>query len=332
MSEIRGRFLQSVQKRWFLVVLAALLFGGSYAHAQLKPVADAIPRSFVVASVMFVMAASLEVAQIEAAWRNPRAAFLATTVNLVFLPLAAWIVSRPLPSDLAAGILVAACVPCTLASAALWTRRAGGNDAIALFVTLVTNLACCVTMPFSLWLLTGASGGQLSFVQMALKLAELVAVPILAAQAMRRLAGVAAWVKRWKGPLGVYSQVGILSIVLTGAVSCGERLEGLTAAGTQLVGFTAICVVLVAALHWAAWLVGARLALHWRLERPDAIAVAFAGSQKTLMVGLAIAVEWGGLAVLPMMAFHTVQLLIDTILADRLRDGGLLPGQRAQGG
>jgi sodium/bile acid cotransporter 7 len=57
------------------------------------------------------------------------------------------------------------------------------------------------------------------------------------------------------------------------------------------------------------------------LPRKDQAAVAFAGSQKTLMIGLAIAVEFGGLAVLPMMAYHVGQLLVDTLLADRLRAG-----------
>jgi hypothetical protein len=37
------------------------------------------------------------------------------------------------------------------------------------------------------------------------------------------------------------------------------------------------------------------------------------------MVGLAIAIDFGGLAVLPMVAYHIEQLLIDTVLADRLR-------------
>ena len=49
----------------------------------------------------------------------------------------------------------------------------------------------------------------------------------------------------------------------------------------------------------------------------EQLAVAFAGSQKTLMVGLAIALPFGGLTVLPMLVFHIEQLLIDTLLADR---------------
>ncbi len=37
------------------------------------------------------------------------------------------------------------------------------------------------------------------------------------------------------------------------------------------------------------------------------------------MVGLAVALDFGGLAVLPLIAYHAIQLLVDTVLADRYR-------------
>jgi sodium/bile acid cotransporter 7 len=58
------------------------------------------------------------------------------------------------------------------------------------------------------------------------------------------------------------------------------------------------------------------------LERRDRIAVGFAASQKTLPVGLVL---WSGyyqadypLAVLPLVVYHAGQLLVDTLIADRL--------------
>ena len=48
----------------------------------------------------------------------------------------------------------------------------------------------------------------------------------------------------------------------------------------------------------------------------DAIAVAFSGSQKTLMVGAYIALAVGPLAILPMVAYHAAQLIVDTLVAD----------------
>jgi len=57
------------------------------------------------------------------------------------------------------------------------------------------------------------------------------------------------------------------------------------------------------------------------LPRADRIAVGFGGSQKTLMIGLHIATTYyGGLAMLPMITYHIAQLLLDTLIADWLRE------------
>ena len=76
-------------------------------------------------------------------------------------------------------------------------------------------------------------------------------------------------------------------------------------------------MVLVAGVHLAAWFVGYLLGGGCGYSESDRLAIAFAGSQKTLMVGLAIALEFGGLAILPMLAYHVEQLLLDTVLAGR---------------
>ena len=50
------------------------------------------------------------------------------------------------------------------------------------------------------------------------------------------------------------------------------------------------------------------------------MAVAFAGSQKTLMVGMKVSLD-ANFSVLPMVTYHIGQLFIDTLLADWLRNG-----------
>ena len=54
-------------------------------------------------------------------------------------------------------------------------------------------------------------------------------------------------------------------------------------------------------------------------DRNDAIAVAFSGSQKTLTVAIYLALAVSPLAILPMVAYHAAQLVIDTLIADRWR-------------
>ena len=53
----------------------------------------------------------------------------------------------------------------------------------------------------------------------------------------------------------------------------------------------------------------------------DRIGVGFAGSPKTLVVGLHVAVaHFGGLAILPMVTYQVSQLVLNAWIADRLRE------------
>jgi solute carrier family 10 (sodium/bile acid cotransporter), member 7 len=78
----------------------------------------------------------------------------------------------------------------------------------------------------------------------------------------------------------------------------------------------AVMVLAVTAVHVALLSLGFVASRILRFERGDAIAVAFSGSQKTLMIGAYIAMAVGALAILPMVAYHAAQLIIDTLVAD----------------
>ena len=76
------------------------------------------------------------------------------------------------------GILVVGAIPSTLASAAVWTRRAGGNDAVAILGTIVTNLSCFVVTPVWLFQMTGETVRTSStLAEMIVKLDPLKRVP-----------------------------------------------------------------------------------------------------------------------------------------------------------
>jgi sodium/bile acid cotransporter 7 len=83
-----------------------------------------------------------------------------------------------------------------------------------------------------------------------------------------------------------------------------------------------LMIVLVVVLHVLLFAIGLAAARGFRLDRPDAIAVGLAGSQKTITVGVHLALQFGPLAILPMIAYHAGQLLIDTLIADWLRMHG----------
>jgi sodium/bile acid cotransporter 7 len=311
---------RTLQRHWFLASLISLLAAGIAWHGPLESLADWMPQNYLVASVLLVMSLGLDTRTMWNSVRRPTAAALAVTINLGVVPPLAWLAGRFVDSSLAEGMIVAATVPCTLASAAVWTRRAGGNDTIAVLTTMATSLTCFIVTPAWLTLLVGRTGGpQQEFGQLVLRLALVVVLPIVLGQVLRSVPVVRAWVTRGAQALTLYAQLGILAMVFIGAVACGRQIEGLGAGLAPQAGSIVMMSALVATVHTVAWWTGFWSAGRLGLSQADQTAVAFAGSQKTLMVGLAIAVDFGGLAILPMVAYHVEQLVIDTLLAEWLR-------------
>lgn len=311
--------LSFFQRHWFLIGLGAVLAVGVIACKPLEPIADAVwLRQMILVSVLFIMALPLETSAARMAIQRPQATILAFVVNLGLIPLMAWAMKSQLDGPLALGLMVVAATPCTLAGASVWTRRAGGNDAIAMLVTISTNLLCFLITPF--WLLrTTGSDVEIDPKEMILKLALLVMLPILVAQVLRQYRPLGSWATEHKNTLSSLALPGILLMVLIGAVASGRELASTKSESILGLSDWTKMIVAVVVLHLAALALGHLLAHLTGMSREDRIAVGFAGSQKTLMVGLPLAITYyGGLAILPMVAYHIGQLLFDTILADWL--------------
>lgn len=316
------RVLAYFRKRWFLTVLLTFLVVGTWQAERLEFLTQVgLIRSGIVAAVLFLMALPLEARAIWRVIRRPTAPLLASALNLGLLPLVAWGIGLLLSSEMRLGLAVAAATPCTLASAAVWTRRAGGDDATALMTTVITNLVCFVVTPAWLAVTTGHSfsGGGLTLAALVTSLGLLVVLPMVIAQSLRPIAGIGAWATRRAGPIGVVAQWGVLTMVLFGAIKTGLTLRA--GAGAGLIGELGAMLAAVVAIHLLVLGVGVTLARWLGLSPEERIAVGFAGSQKTLMVGLQAGLALG-ITILPMVAYHVSQLLIDAWIADRVRDRG----------
>ena len=80
---------------------------------------------------------------------------------------------------------------------------------------------------------------------------------------------------------------------------------------------TAAMIAVVLGLHLAMLGLGLLLSRAARVARADGVAVAFASSQKTLAVGLQLASDYHA-SLLPMITYHAGQLILDTLIADRM--------------
>jgi solute carrier family 10 (sodium/bile acid cotransporter), member 7 len=307
-------------RHWFLIMLLLVLLIGGGASSRLSFLLSEGSRwnwvrQFVVASVLFFLALPLEIDSMWKAARRPWAPLLAVAVNFGLLPVFARLVSLGLTHEMAGGLLVAASTPCSLASAAVWTRRAGGNDSVAILVTIITNSTCFLITPLWLMALTGQTTRSITLSAMVLKLGVLVVSPMLVAQLLRAHRSFGRWATRRKARLTVAAQCGVLFMVMLGAARSTPRL---TASGSFMLADLLAMIAAVIVVHLTMLATGIALARMLRFSRDDCIAVGFAGSQKTLPVGLQVAMD-AGMEALPMVAYHVSQLVLDTLIADRWR-------------
>lgn len=334
-------------KHGFLILLVISLAVGWMGSATIGPVAS-IPglRPAIVFAVLLIAGLTLQTRSVRDAVKHPRPTLVAIAINALGIPLLAAISILVLrrhgwSADWAAGLWVAAIAPCTLASAAVWTRRAGGNVAVAMMTTVVTNLACVVTIPLAIhWAplpIAGATSVE-AWTQVQ-KIALGVVLPMAAGWVIRQR-GAESWIDRHTTATRVLSQMGILTMVaFGGAASAAAPTSvtpgaGISQAAESLANSPSEAILgsfwggISALLLAAVGIHIAGLAIAWAISRlgganrADAIAAAISGSQKTLMVGLQIAIDLG-VSVLPMLIFHVAQLVIDTVVADRNRQRAL---------
>ncbi len=288
-----------------VLVLGLLWPGPGLALAEQKRV--------LIVTVMFLMSVTLPAERLRKAIGNVRGLAVAGLVNHLVLPLAcgllAWVLF-PERDDLRAGMTILGALPCTLSSATVWTRLARGDDALALTFTVLSNLATIVAVP--LWLIVFLGEAlPVPVAQLLTDLAIVVLAPVLVGQVLRRFLGARA--DRWKPAISVIARGLVLSIVLVAVSRMQARIHDSPLVVGQL-------AVVGGAVHGVALAAGWWLARGAGLPRTEQIAVAFAGSQKTLFVGVFLAVEYfpnWPLALLPVTAYHVVQLVIDTLVANR---------------
>lgn len=322
--------LAYLRRRWFLAAITVVIAGGIIAGHQgpeeiLIRVKQLIRPSWLTAIVLFLMSLSLNSEHLLTSVKKPAPLFLSLMTNIILLPLIAWVLMPiQLTSDFQIGLIIMASVPCTLCGASVWTRRAGGNDGISLMVTMITNGACFLTVPFWILMITSREI-QFDHVEMVLKLFYAAMLPVILGQLLRWNSTIANYADQFTSKLGTVALLFVLLMVLLAAIQTGHGIKttntGISIAAVAVVWISCIVV------HLAGFYISLFLGKTFRFHQRDRIACAIAGSQKTLPIAIFIATDASMLgnagiasAVFPMLMFHTSQFFIDTILADRHRE------------
>jgi len=263
-------------------------------------------------------------------WRLHLTVLGATFVLFPLLGLAArGLVPYVLAPQLYNGFLFLCLLPSTIQSAIAFTSIARGNVAAAICAGSFSSLAGIVLTPLLAAALIGGSAGISGHAVTGIAL-QLLA-PFAAGQVLRRW--TAPLLARYRKALGLVDRGSILLVVYS-AFSAGmaEGIWGQVPLSRLLELLAAEAVLLAVMLGATSW--GARVL---GFGRADRITIVFAGSKKSLAAGLPMAtVLFGGqagLAVLPLMLFHQMQLMVCAVIAKRwARDEGAAEaGPRAGG-
>ena len=219
-----------------------------------------------------------------------------------------------LPESLLVGLMFLCLLPSTVQSSIAFTSIARGNVAAAVCSASLSNLIGIFLTPALVALLMNLKGG-VSVSAVGSIVLQLLA-PFLAGHFLRPWIG--DFITRHKAALGFVDRGSILMVVY---LAFSEAvLNGIW----HVIGFGDLVKLLVAcALLLAIVLAVTLSAARWLgFDRADEIAIMFCGSKKSLASGVPMAsvlfpLAQVGVAVLPLMLFHQIQLIVCAVLARR---------------
>ncbi|MGH3764861.1 MAG: bile acid:sodium symporter family protein [Pseudonocardiaceae bacterium] len=250
-------------------------------------------------------------------WRLHSTVFASTFLLFPALGLAARVlVPTLLTQELYAGLMFLCCLPSTVQSSIVFTSIARGNVAAAICSASLSNLVGIVLTPVLVVLFAFRNGGGGVSLESVGAIALQLLVPFVAGQLLRRWIG--GFITKNKKVLGYVDRGSILLAVYTAfskSVAAGiwARLVPLSLVLLLVVNVMLLAIVMVTT-SVAARKLG--------FSRADEIAIVFCGSKKSLASGVPMATVLVpgasvGLAVLPLMLFHQIQLIVCALLARR---------------
>lgn len=215
------------------------------------------------------------------------------------------------------GIMAAMLMPTTTTTNVLWTQLAGGEVSIAAVNAVVGNLLGAFIAPLLASVLVGGEAQKQDVGKKMLNMTYQIIVPFIGGlllQLIVRRASMRIYQKLV--PVGKHTLELIMCLMLY-CMFCSAFKEG--ADGLSF-GTIFVMILWVGFLHVVfvvlAWLCS------WRFGMERRIAFVFTASQKTENMAVAILGQIfpaGGLYVLPIVTYHSIQMILASVLCGPLR-------------
>mmetsp|Transcript_6022 Transcript_6022/g.13138 ORF Transcript_6022/g.13138 Transcript_6022/m.13138 type:complete len:489 (+) Transcript_6022:68-1534(+) len=230
----------------------------------------------------------------------------------------------PMNSDLVSGLIICTSMPTTVSTNVVFTRQAGGNEAVALVNAVMGNILGIFVSPGLLYLYLGRASTA-PYSDIIAQLGATVIAPLLAGQLVQAFLERAT---KWLADHINFGKVGnVCVLLLVWSTFCNTFYNKVTTDAGSLVVMALSCVALYMLFTVLCMLVYAVPVLvdMLKLDRPDTIAVAMCGATKTIALGMPlITVIYGGspnvgILALPLLMYHAIQIICGSCLIPYMR-------------
>lgn len=320
-----GSLLARVGLDWFilaLVVMMGLAKLWPEPGIQEGPLSISSLASYGVSLIFFFYGLRLNFASLKAGLQNYRLHLVIHLTTFVLFP-AVVLATRSLlltteTQLLWLGIFYVAALPSTVSSSVVMVSIAGGNIPAAIFNASISSLIGVFVTPLWMSFLLASTDGQYELGGVIIKLTIQVIVPVIAGILLNRKLGWFA--DRYKAYLRYFDQLTILLIVYT---SFCESFS-LNLFANYSARDLAELAVMMLALFFIIFGVVHLLSRLLHFNREDRITALFCGSKKSLVQGSVMANVLfpgtiAGVVLLPIMVFHALQLIVASIIAQRMQ-------------
>jgi len=312
--------VETIRKQWFILAIitafASVIIDDSDTLSQLGIfIKEHKAPQFTMWIIFFISGMMLDMGQVEKGMKDIKATLAALVVIFVFAPMGAFFISLvPMQTGILIGLFLTAVMPTTLSSGIVMTGTAGGNMAHALFITLIANFLCIVTIPVTLSALLSPMGASVSVSldrqAIMTTLLSLVLLPLIIGMVVGKWAQMSTKKKAYLQLINQWLIVGIVFIAASGArMIFVKNSTAVVAIIPLVIGFHALLLVI-------SFLIS-RLFSIGRGRRESVI---FMGSQKTLALSVILQVSLFpqyGTALLVCVLHHIFHLIIDGYLSTR---------------
>ncbi len=281
-----------------------------------------LPTQYVAVSLIFFLSGLMlktdEVHAALAAWKAMSWGCISILFATPFLG-AAIAFQLPMEPAFQFGLALFCCMPTTLTSGVALTAQARGNVALALLLTVMTNIAGIFTVPFVLaHLLSSLGQVELSAGDLFAKLCLSILLPLGVGKYLRRFA--VDWVNAQRSRLTLASNAALISIPWMKFSESAGQLAQIEPVDLLILVASGL------AIHALYLLLNGGACALLRLKAAVRKAVVLMASQKTLPVAMtvlaflpdsAVSPEQKGLIAIPCIVFHLGQIFMDAVIATR---------------